>query len=214
MLYSVGHSTLDIPSFIGTIKDVDVVMDIRSHPTSKWPQFRKEEMERWLPEHGKSYEWRPALGGWRDVHLSLRDKFISKLDIEPYTRGKFPKQIIAADAAGGGVSWTNRGLYDYSWFMTLPEFIESANQLIERSRTENIGILCCEALYYKCHRSMVADYVVFNHCDVIHLQPRFRQKNKVKFVDGYKQILHSNVIGNRIDRYDPEIRNIWSAIDN
>jgi hypothetical protein len=98
MIYSIGHSTLSIEDFLDVITCVDTVIDIRSHPTSKWSQFWKSEMEEWLPERGKRYEWEPRLGGWDVRHAPLLGEMAKvEIDLSPYLKGKFPKQRIGKD---------------------------------------------------------------------------------------------------------------------
>lgn len=206
------------------LKDrVSTVIDVRSHPSSKWDWFEKSAMQTWLPEAKVGYEWWPSLGGWDTRHEALAPQFESKgVDLHVYAKGKFPKQRIGKkfpDAVESSQlslpmirpKWTNVGLYDYSFFMTLPEFLGGCDRLIERGKTEDLGFMCCEALYFKCHRSMISDYLAFRGIEVQHLQPRMRQKNKVKFVDGHRLLAHSKVIGNRLDRYEPEIISKWKS---
>jgi hypothetical protein len=200
--------------FLRLIAPVGTVLDIRSHPTSKWPQFRHEAMAQWLPAAGKRYEWEPRLGGWTARHADLTAQMLEVgVDLVPYMQGKFPKQRISAHcqdtAPHNKARWYCVGLYDYSWFMSLPEFIEAADALIKRSGalltqdaqglscTENIGILCAETLPWKCHRSMVADFVHFRGGQTLHLQP--------------KPKLHGAMIGNRLERYDDRIKTAWGA---
>ena len=202
---------------------VSTVIDVRSHPTSKWPQFWRHELETWLPEAGVGYEWAPELGGWDTRHEHLATQFEPfGVDLHVYAKGKFPKQRIGKkfpDAVASSQlalphirpKWTNVGLYDHAYFMTLTEFLEGCDRLIERGKTENLGFMCCECLYYKCHRSMISDYLAFRGVEVQHIQPHMRQKNKVKFVDGYKLLAHSKVLGNRLERYEPEIVERWKS---
>lgn len=332
-VYTIGHSTLDKEAFLKLVGPVTTVIDVRSHPTSRWEQFRKEELERWLPDAGVGYEWWPELGGWTKRHLGLADAMETHLvDVRAYARGKFPKQRIGRDfnpgtgidpacplhgynsrkvpgtrvgnpgqptirteSDGSGVSasgvrslprprglsvesshgprrskhkqgrsdsrqlslpfrtahaaehggaqrprvsdckqqssspdipctpdyqagieasvsctcykshsgviiegrpyWTSQGLWDYSWFMSLPEFVEGAERLIERGKKEDVGILCCECLWWKCHRSMIADYLCYRGEDAVHLQPQLKA--------------HSKALGNRIERYHPDIVKTW-----
>ncbi|MFA5203027.1 MAG: DUF488 domain-containing protein [Lentisphaeria bacterium] len=210
MIYTIGHSTMSSEDFVKIAAPLKTVIDIRSHPTSRWEQFRKEEMQRWLQNAGIGYEWWPSLGGWSEKHADLIPKFEPLLvDVAAYVRGKFPKQRIAKGTKcpepseniqeslpGIRPAWTNQGLYDYSWFMSLPEFIQGAEELIQRGESEDIGIMCCEVLWWKCHRSMVADYVVFRKHEVFHLQPKLSS--------------HTKAIGNRLDRYDPRIIEAWN----
>ncbi len=166
---------------------------------------------------GSRYEWSPGLGGWTNKHyLELYasgelSKFVNRgVSIRTYSHGWFPKQHIADTIAHGTKArpiWTSRGLYDYSWFMTLPEFLAAADALNDRDLA--IGIMCCEALYFKCHRSMVSDYLVWRGFEVLHLSPKYRQVNKVKFVVGRRATSHRAVLGNRIARYHPDILKCW-----
>lgn len=198
MIYTVGHSTLEIPEFLKVVADLTTIWDIRSHPGSIHPQFNKEAMETWLPQNGKEYIWEPRLGGWRDVHISLAEKFEPYgVNVKAYSGRKFPKQQIAASRTDREPSWTNVGLYEYSFFMMLPEFHDAAAELVERGKKENVGICCAECLWWKCHRSMVADYLYFNGVEAIHLQP--------------KLTFHPKVIGNRIERYHPAILENWAS---
>ena len=198
-IYTIGHSTLSKEEFLKTIESVDTVVDIRSHPTSKWTQFYKEEMEEWLPKNGIQYEWNPKLGGWTQRHLKFEKKFTRHgVDISVYASGKFPKQHIAKTMTKSDrLTWYNQGLYDFSWFMTLRSFMRAVDEIIVRSKLgERIGIMCAELLWWRCHRSMVADYLTFIGADPIHLQPEL--------------VHHSDVIGSRLDRYDPRILKKWT----
>jgi len=204
MIYTLGHSNMSLDELVQLVqpRGISTIIDIRSHPTSKWEQFRKENLEKSLPEHGIAYEWWQGLGGWSKRHLDLVEKFKPLgVDVEVYAKGKFPKQRIGVDKKdkneSGKPTWTNQGLYDYSWYMTLPEFLESATKLIDRGlHEEHIAIMCAETLWWKCHRSMVADYLVFKGRPVWHLQPKVTS--------------HSDAIGNRLERYLPNIRAVWA----
>jgi len=222
-LFTIGHSTLTQEDFLKMLGGRPItIVDVRSHPGSKWPQFQKENLEKWLPESRVGYEWWPELGGWDKRHLPLAAEMAKHgVDIPVYAKGKFPKQRIGVDRIhddarqeflpGIKPIWTNQGLYDYQWFMSLPEFLDGCDRLIERGKTEHLGYMCCECLYYKCHRSMIADYLSFRGVDSHHIQPILRQKNRVKYVAGYKFLKHSQVLGNRIERYEPEVKEIWNS---
>jgi len=63
-----GHSNRSIEKFLILLEEhgIKVLVDIRSFPTSKVEHFKKEKMERWLPEHGIEYVWLgKELGGYR-----------------------------------------------------------------------------------------------------------------------------------------------------
>jgi len=194
MIFTIGHSKLDQESFESLIANIDEVWDVRSHPGSKWPQFNKEFLENWLP----SYRWVPELGGWREKHLPLKEQFRDReVDLEAYAGRRFPKQRIAGkkEADPASPSWYSQGLWDFQWFMTLPEFLGGVDELVEAGRTRNVGIMCCEVLWWKCHRSMIADCLHFRGIDSVHLQPKLTK--------------HSRAVGNRIERYHPDVLRSW-----
>jgi len=67
-VWTVGHSNRSIETFLELLKEhnIEVLADVRSFPTSKIEHFKREEMERWLPEQGIEYVWLgKELGGYR-----------------------------------------------------------------------------------------------------------------------------------------------------
>lgn len=223
-LYTVGHSTFTEQDFAKILDGkVDLVADVRSHPESRWPWFEKSKMQDWLPSFGFGYEWFAALGGWDKRHLKFAESMAEHgVDVAAYAKGKFPKQRISKnlptspDASQLNLphvrpEWTNIGLRDYSFYMTLPEFMEGCDRLVQRGEKENIVYLCCECTWWRCHRSMISDYLLFRGVDSYHLMPHIRQKDGVKFIDGSKMTPHSKHIGNRLERYEPSIIDTWKS---
>src|SRR5690606_9796806 len=115
-------------------------------------------------------------------------------------KGKFPKQRIAPErsepADPSKPTWTNQGLYDYSWYTVLPKFHRGIAKLLALASVNDCAMMCCEGPWYKCHRSMIADCVVFYGGDVRH-------------IPGHK--MHSAALGNRLDRYDTRIIEAWKG---
>ena len=67
-IWTIGHSNRSIEVFLELLREhsIQVLVDIRSFPTSKIEHFKREEMERWLPENGIEYVWLgKELGGYR-----------------------------------------------------------------------------------------------------------------------------------------------------
>jgi len=67
-VWTIGHSNRSIETFLDLLKEhsIEVLVDVRSFPTSKIEHFKREEMERWLPEHRIQYVWLgKELGGYR-----------------------------------------------------------------------------------------------------------------------------------------------------
>lgn len=107
------------------------------------------------------------------------------------------KECTTCDRPALAPQWWSQGLYDYTFFMTLPEFKESVFELIARSKKEDVAICCCESLYYKCHRSLISDFCSFCGVDSIHINSNGKPRN------------HSAVIGDRLQRYPKEVLETW-----
>lgn len=79
-VWTIGHSNRSIETFLELLKDynIQVLVDVRSFPTSKIEYFKQEEMMRWLPEHSVEYVWLGTeLGGYR--HGGYRAHMKTKL---------------------------------------------------------------------------------------------------------------------------------------
>lgn len=175
MIFTLGHSSLSLPQIRTLLANAvrPVIWDIRSHPgSSTYPHLNKEVFDREFKYTKVRYLWEPHLGGWTDRHRDLIPRF-PQVDVAAYCGPKFPKNHIAKQTGpADGTRWSNLGFWDYQWFMTLPEFHEAALRLKQESKNYDIAIMCAELLWWKCHRSMVADYMCMMGCDVTHLQPR------------------------------------------
>ncbi|MFQ6086705.1 MAG: DUF488 family protein [Candidatus Bathyarchaeia archaeon] len=67
-IWTIGHSNRSQKTFLEMLKEhkIEVLVDVRRFPTSKVEHFKKEAMERWLPEQGIAYVWLgEELGGYR-----------------------------------------------------------------------------------------------------------------------------------------------------
>ena len=78
-VWTIGHSNRSVERFLELLEEhkIRTLVDIRSFPTSKVEHFKREEMERWLPEHGVEYVWLgKELGGYRrggyQAHMKTR----------------------------------------------------------------------------------------------------------------------------------------------
>jgi uncharacterized protein (DUF488 family) len=67
-VWTIGHSNRPMETFLELLREhnIQVLIDVRSFPTSKVEHFKQEEMKRWLTEHGIEYVWLgKELGGYR-----------------------------------------------------------------------------------------------------------------------------------------------------
>lgn len=214
MIYSLGHSTHTIEDFIDTCHtaNIDTIIDTRSHPGSKnHPQYNIENMTEWLPNANIDYQWWPELGGWTDKHAKFTKLYKQyDVDIALYCNNAFPKQRIAKSRTPTRPhDFTNWGFYDYSFYMTLPEFLKGIDKLIIAGQNKNIACICCEACWTRCHRSMIADYLTTSNITMTHITPRFRKIKQPRTVVN----MQAHPIGDRLLRYHPDIINTWKQWD-
>lgn len=206
-IYTVGHST-HVPEDFATllrIADVPTAIDIRSHRSSHWDWWTEPNIEPWMRQEGLDYRTDPRLGGWDTRHEGLQQWAADRgIDITPYLRGYFPKQRIARELeAGAGPAWTNQGLLDYAWFTATEEFQAGIADLVAGFGGEgaDAAIFCSEVLWWKCHRSMVADVLEDRGVPVFHIMPPSKL--------GTPRISRHR-LGDRLQRYPAEVRESWA----
>jgi len=67
-VWTIGHGNRSVDAFLELLAEhrIQVLVDVRSFPTSKSEQFKRVLMEKWLPDHGIEYVWiGKELGGYR-----------------------------------------------------------------------------------------------------------------------------------------------------
>ena len=133
-LRTVGHGTLTADELGRLVAGagVEILVDVRSFPASRrHPQFRREAMERWLPDAGVAYRWEPRLGGRR----------------RPAPESPHGALRVAAF----------RGYADH---METPEFRDALDELLTDVDARPTTVMCAESLWWRCHRRLLADAVV------------------------------------------------------
>jgi len=218
-IYTLGHSTFLPHQFLDGLAACEgrvLVMDVRSHPTSHLTHYQRHHFAQFVMQGGHFYQWVPSLGGWNERHMDLVAEYESVgVKVGMYMQGAFPKHYIARErpALINLPSWTNQGLFDYSWYTTTDDFRQGLQWLAqlggdEDANFDSVVYVCAEAVWWRCHRSMISDCLYYLGIDTYHILPRFRkdgtQTNDVK--------LHSDSIGNRLERYDKRILESWSEI--
>jgi uncharacterized protein (DUF488 family) len=211
MIYSLGHSTLSERDFAEAchVAGVKIIFDVRSHPGSAAnPQFNQKTMAGWLRDVGIGYEWWPALGGWEETYVGhVRSVEYGRYDVDvmAYCHNAFPKQRINKKTPEG-YGFTNYGFYDYQFFQTIEEYRLSIRRLTERV-ADNGAMVCCEARWPQCHRTMLADHLGFLGIDVVHLEPRFRKIKQPRTV--VKETSHERFLVERLQRYHKFVIETW-----
>lgn len=147
--FTIGHSTRSIAEFVDllTIAEVRLVVDVRTIPRSRTnSQYNSEEFAKALSEFGIGYEHIAALGG---------------------LRGR--KREVAADVNG---FWENRSFHNYADYAMSEEFRSGLTRLRELGHATRCAIMCAEAVWWRCHRRIITDYLIAAGEMVFHILGR------------------------------------------
>jgi uncharacterized protein (DUF488 family) len=150
-IYTIGHSTKTLAEFIELLQagPVEWVVDIRTVPRSRTnPQFNLEILPPALAAQKMGYMPIPELGG-----LRKKSKTIAP-DINSF--------------------WINQSFHNYADHAMSEEFERGLSQLSELSQDRRCAIMCSEAVWWRCHRRIVADYLLHRGRRVVHLMGRAR----------------------------------------
>lgn len=144
--FTIGHSSHSLDEFIGLLRGaaVERVVDVRKMPMSRAnPQFNQDTLPGALAPHQISYEHIAALGG---------------------LRGK--TQNLSAEVNG---FWENRSFHNYADYALSTAFQEGLERLVAEGRRWRCAIMCSEAVWWRCHRRLIADYLLARGETVIHI---------------------------------------------
>ncbi|MDX6576338.1 MAG: hypothetical protein QOE96_2291 [Blastocatellia bacterium] len=142
-IWTVGHSTRPLEDLIESLRsfEIKVLVDVRSFPGSRrYPHFNREQLQASLPDAGIEYQHFPELGGRR---RALPDS--------------------------NNMAWRNKMFRGYADYMETDEFREGMRRLLEVARARRTVIMCAEAVWWRCHRSLIADYLKAKDVEVIHI---------------------------------------------
>lgn len=144
--FTIGHSTRSIDEFAALLReaDVGVVVDVRSMPRSRTnPQFNADTFAAQLADRQVSYVRIPELGGLRGRRWSL--------ETSPNTY------------------WRVRGFRNYADYALSEAFHGGLAQLLQLGRDRRAAIMCAEAVWWRCHRRIIADYLLIGGETVFHI---------------------------------------------
>jgi uncharacterized protein (DUF488 family) len=143
-VYTFGHSSRSIEEFISTLRNYDItlVVDVRRFPgSSRNPQFGADALAAALDEHGIKYRHLEALGGRRS---------------DPQ-----------ADSPNN--EWENDSFQAYADYGLTDEFQTALDELCTFAETGVPVIVCAEAIYWRCHRRIIADWLLARGYEVINI---------------------------------------------
>jgi len=142
-IWTIGHSTRSFNEFIEILHSfsIDIIADIRSFPGSrKFPHFNKEVLEISLPQNNIQYVHLKTLGGRRKSSPDSKNK-----------------------------GWRHIAFRSYADYMETSAFNDGIKELEKIALQQRTAYMCSEAVWWRCHRSMVSDYLKLNGWKVIHI---------------------------------------------
>jgi uncharacterized protein (DUF488 family) len=142
-VYTIGHSTRSAEELLGLLQEagVKLVADVRAFPSSRrHPQFNAPALAEYLLAAGIDYEHFPGLGGRRSP--------------------------VQGSPNGG---WRETAFQGYADHMVTPEFQRALADLEAAAREAPTAIMCAEAVWWRCHRRLIADALVVRGWRVEHL---------------------------------------------
>jgi uncharacterized protein (DUF488 family) len=144
--FTIGHSTHPLAEFIGLLKESDVRMlvDVRSIPRSRTnPQFNQDTLPDALAAGDLGYLHIAELGGRRGK---------SKLEM-PSPNGY----------------WTHAAFRNYADYALTDDFRDGLATLLDTGHRECSAIMCSEAVWWRCHRRIITDYLLARGETVLHI---------------------------------------------
>jgi uncharacterized protein (DUF488 family) len=143
-MWTIGHSTRTIDEFISLLKEneIKLLADVRTWPGSKrYPQFNKDVLAESLIAHGIRYQHLPELGGKRKPKPDSRN-----------------------------TAWRNASFRGYADYMETEQFQKGIERLLDvAAKAGPTAIMCAEAVWWRCHRSLIADYLKARGVEVLHV---------------------------------------------
>ena len=143
-IWTIGHSTRTIDEFASLLKEneINLLADVRAWPGSKrYPHFNKDALAESLSAQGIRYEHFPELGGKRKSKPDSRN-----------------------------TAWRNASFRGYADYMETEQFQKGIERLLDvAANASPTAIMCAEAVWWRCHRSLVADYLKARGVEVLHV---------------------------------------------
>ena len=144
--FTIGHSTRAIPEFVELLKAgrVELVVDVRTIPRSRTnPQYNLDVL--------------PA---------ALRDYQIAHCRIAELGGRRKRSPDVSSEVNGW---WTNQSFHNYADHALSDGFAEGLDELLDAGAERRTAVMCSEAVWWRCHRRIIADYLIMRGREVFHL---------------------------------------------
>ncbi|MDN3294003.1 DUF488 domain-containing protein [Streptomyces ficellus] len=131
-LITFGHSTAGRPALAELLHRTGIaaVVDVRTAPGSRRdPDLSRQRLAQWLPEEGIGYRWEHHLGGFRKPAPDSPDTM-----------------------------WRHASFRGYAAHTRTPQFVTAMEGLLRQAAHERTAVMCSEAVWWRCHRRLIADF--------------------------------------------------------
>lgn len=142
-IWTIGHSTRPFEELVAMLQSfkIEIVADVRSYPGSrKFPQYNKETLAVTLPENNIQYVHLRELGGRRKVNPDSKN-----------------------------TAWRVLAFRAYADYMETEDFKAGIIELEKIAKNQRTAYMCSEAVWWRCHRSMISDYLKVHGWKVMHI---------------------------------------------
>ena len=135
--HTIGHSTLSVDELAQRLQAAQVtrLIDVRAIPRSRTnPQFNQDTLPAALAPHGIAYQHLARLGGRRSAQRNVAPEV--------------------------NAFWDNRSFHHYADYALQPAFRAGLAELREAGQRERCAVMCSEAVWWRCHRRIIADHLL------------------------------------------------------
>ncbi len=142
-IWTIGHSTRTFDEFVKLLQifNISTLVDVRRFPGSRrYPHFGRDFLQENLPTLSIDYHYLQKLGGRRKPHPDSQNTV-----------------------------WRNASFRAYADYMETAEFQEGIEELKETGTAGKTAYMCSEAVWWRCHRSMVSDQMKADGWKVLHI---------------------------------------------
>lgn len=145
-IHTIGHSTRPLQEFLDLLKaaSIQCVVDVRRLPGSNaYPQYNADALQQSLADVGIKYWHLTAIAGRR--------------------------RVSEVSASSESTFWTNASFRRYAAYAQTPEFHAGLKALEERAAQQACAVMCAEAVWWRCHRRIISDYLIADGLRVLHI---------------------------------------------
>ncbi|HTN62361.1 MAG TPA: DUF488 domain-containing protein [Devosia sp.] len=143
---TIGHSNRRLEEFLDMLRaaQTDLLIDVRAFPRSRTnPAFNIDALPKDLAKLQIAYQHVPALGGRRPRQYGIEENL--------------------------NAMWRVRSFHNYADYALGPAFGIAFNEIIKLGLNHRLALMCSEAVWWRCHRRIITDYLLLNGREVGHL---------------------------------------------